>query len=268
MSIATESNTLESLVEMAGALSAKERLNLVIALAKDLKKEVGGKKAGKKVKKESSEDEGEEKEKKEPSEKQKAWRDFIARVREVVNGAHPEDDKFKYREGMQVAATMKDNGEMEGASDEAILGAYQTWVDSGRPSKNKTKKDSASDAGSVAEEKKEVKKPAPASAKKAEKKEEEKPAPAAAAAAAAAPAPAKKAPLKKDAPKKEAPTWKKGEDGEMGSVTINGTAYDWDDDATGTKFLWVSATNKYAGAWDEKRQVIDATVAEPEMEDE
>ena len=244
----------ETLCTAVKTLSVKERAKLASIC-------VLSEKATKKGKKGESSDSETEKVKKPTSVGQNAWFASCRLVTDVIQKAFPED-KFIYKQGMQVAGMIKDR-KIESPSDSDILSVYETWKVSPPAPKEKAvkeKKEKPAKASSSSSA-------APASSSSSES-EAAPAAPAAAAPAAPAaaepPAAAKPAP-KKPAQKKSAIVWsREGESG--GTVTIKGTEYRWDDDAEGKKFLWLASNSEFVGAWQESSNSIDLTATEPACE--
>lgn len=226
---------VESLFEMVEErLSPAEMVNLAMLIMKRVKKEVGGGKRKSAKKEAESGSDSEDKPKREPSEKQKAWRDFVTRVREAVA-----KEDFKYKEAMQVAGLLKDEGKQESATDADIQEAYSTWKEN-PPALSKA-------AAKKAGKSEEAPKPAEEAPKKvvAAKAEE-----------APKPAPAKKVP-KKSAPSSTTTLV----EGDKTIMVHNGVRYEV------TEFYcWREDNGKYAGLYNPKADKIDATVPEPELE--
>jgi len=232
----------ETLCTAIKGLSMKERAKLASIC-------VLSEKTTKKSKKgEASSDSETEKVKKPTSEGQNAWFASCRQVTEVIQRLFPED-KFIYKQGMQVAGMLKEK-KIETPVDADIVATYETWK---------------------------VNPPAPK--EKKEKVVKEKPAKAAAPTASSSSsssssssvseseAPAAAAKPKKPAQKKTAIVWsREGESG--GTVSIKGTEYRWDDDAEGKKFLWLASNGEFVGAWQEGTSSIDLTATEPACEDE
>jgi hypothetical protein len=249
----------ETLCTAVKTLSVKERAKLASICVLSEK--------SKKGKKGDSSDSETEKVKKPTSEGQNAWFASCRRTTDVIQKAFPED-KFIYKQGMQVAGMIKDK-KIESPSDSDILSIYETWKVS--PPAPKEKKEKAvkekkeKPAAKASSSSSSASSASSASSSSSSSDSEEAPAAAAPAAAEAPAAPAAAAKPKKPAQKKTAIVWsREGESG--GLVTIKGTEYRWDDDAEGKKFLWLASNTEFVGAWQESSNSIDLTATEPACE--
>jgi hypothetical protein len=234
---------MDSIIEnIKATLPQNEWVDIAAALLKSVTKAAkkstkGGKKSAASSDSETASTGG-EKTKREPTPAMQAYQETLHRIRDQIK---VKDADFNLKNAMSVCKILKEGGNWPSPSEAQIQTAYVAWIPL-RP----VKAEKAEKAGKGEKAVKAVK------AEKAEEVEE-----------VAAAAPAKKGSIKKPAAagagKKSTVTTENGET----ILTHSGTRYIMDEN-----YVWLESNSEYKGKFIASEDRIDASVPEPEYEDE